>query len=71
MLKNEIYRVLGFASLTAVLVTGCENLPGTSKQQGAAIGGVGGAVAGAAVGGEHHRVAVQGWDWSKWKAGKG
>ena len=35
--------------------TGCENLPGTPGQQGAAMGGVGGAVAGAALGG-HHRL---------------
>ena len=35
---------------------GCENLPGTPKTQGAAIGGVGGAAAGAAVAGEHHRL---------------
>src|SRR3954468_23286216 len=56
MLNNKIYRVLGVASLAGVLVAGCENLPGSSKQQGAAIGGVGGAVAGAAIGGEHHRV---------------
>jgi hypothetical protein len=29
---------------------GCENLPGNKKEQGAVIGGVGGAVAGAAIG---------------------
>lgn len=37
-------------------MTGCENAPGTPGQQGAAIGGVGGAAAGAAIGGEQHRL---------------
>ena len=47
------------ASLAAALAVGaggCSNLPGTHGEQGAAIGGVGGAVAGAAVDGEHHRL---------------
>src|ERR1043166_1487409 len=35
---------------------GCERLPGTPGQQGAAIGGVGGAATGAIVGGQHHRL---------------
>ena len=43
-------------SLQLIATFGCQQLPGTSKQQGAAIGGVGGAVAGAAIGGEHHRL---------------
>ena len=41
---------------TLLMVSGCEQLPGTSKQQGAAIGGLGGAATGAVVAGEHHRV---------------
>ena len=36
--------------------TGCQQLPGTSGEQGAAIGGVGGAATGAVVAGEHHRL---------------
>ncbi len=49
----------GAATLAAALMltaTGCSNLPGSSGQQGAAIGGVGGAATGALVGGEHHRL---------------
>lgn len=44
------------AAASLLLATGCANLPGTSKQQGATIGGLGGAAAGAAIGGEHHRL---------------
>jgi hypothetical protein len=45
-------------SLAAVLAfqTGCSNLPGTKGQQGAVIGGAGGAVAGAAIGGKENRL---------------
>jgi hypothetical protein len=52
------YKAITGAGLAALLAgsAGCEKLPGSGKQQGAAIGGVGGAVAGAAVGGEHHRL---------------
>src|SRR5205085_2955047 len=59
MLRPEIYRTLTAGGMAAVLlagVIGCEQLPGTPKAQGTAIGGVGGAVAGAALGGEHHRL---------------
>jgi hypothetical protein len=58
MRNSEIIRSLLAVSAGALLLssTGCNNLPGTSKQQGAVIGGAGGAVAGAAVGGEHHRL---------------
>ena len=38
------------------LPVGCSNLPGSPGEQGAAIGGVGGAATGALVGGEHHRL---------------
>jgi hypothetical protein len=38
------------------LFVGCENLPGSEKEQGAVIGGVGGALAGAAIGGEDNRL---------------
>ena len=37
-------------------LAGCESLPGGEKEQGAVIGGVGGAVAGAAVAGEDNRL---------------
>lgn len=50
-------RLIG-VSLAGVLLlgtVGCEQVPGTRKQQGAAAGGVGGAVAGAVIGGEKHR----------------
>ena len=44
---------LAFAPLSGL--TGCSKLPGNSKQQGAVIGGVGGALAGAALGGSGGR----------------
>ena len=38
-------------------LTGCENLPGDKKTQGAVVGGVGGAVAGGAlIGGKNNRL---------------
>src|SRR5206468_3037042 len=42
------------ASMGLTPLAGCENLPGNKKEQGAVIGGVGGAVAGAAIG-KHNR----------------
>jgi len=59
MLKREIYRIFTAAGAGVALLAGtvgCQQLPGTPGQQGAAIGGVGGAVAGAALGGEHNRL---------------
>ncbi len=47
---------LGLAAAVLMTNTGCQQLPGTSGEQGAAIGGVGGAATGALVGGEHHRL---------------
>jgi hypothetical protein len=38
------------------LMVGCESLPGDEKTQGAVIGGVGGALAGAALGGKENRL---------------
>ncbi len=58
MISISFYK-LGAAGLACALVlgtVGCEHLPGTPGQQGAAIGGVGGAATGALVGGEHHRL---------------
>jgi hypothetical protein len=37
-------------------MVGCESLPGDEKSQGAVIGGVGGALAGAALGGKNNRL---------------
>jgi Glycine zipper 2TM domain len=51
-----------FKTLTVLMAglalagSGCRQLPGTSGEQGAAIGGVGGAATGALIGGEHHRL---------------
>lgn len=57
-MKSFIYRSLLATSLTALLVnaTGCSNLPGNKQQQGAVIGGLGGAAAGAAIGGKDNRL---------------
>jgi hypothetical protein len=38
------------------LITGCENLPGNEKEQGAVIGGLAGAGAGALIGGKKNRL---------------
>lgn len=55
---NMKARIISLLVLPAVLLalTGCENLPGTRGQQGAVIGGAGGAAAGAVIGGESHRL---------------
>lgn len=55
---KKYQRFFAVVSAAAVLgaTTGCQQLPGTPGEQGAAIGGVGGAATGAAVGGEHHRL---------------
>lgn len=44
------------AAAATLIATGCQQMPGTPGEQGAAIGGVGGAATGALVGGEHHRL---------------
>ncbi|MDB6125829.1 MAG: OmpA family protein [Pedosphaera sp.] len=44
------------AVILALSITGCQNLPGSNQSQGAVIGGLGGAAAGAAIGGEHNRL---------------
>lgn len=43
-------------SLVLGPLSGCESLPGSEKEQGAVIGGVGGALAGAAVAGDDDRL---------------
>lgn len=45
------------ASIGLAPLAGCESLPGGEKEQGAVIGGAGGAAAGAAIGGEDNRLA--------------
>lgn len=47
------YSVYGLAGTLLIAATGCENLPGDERAQGATIGGVSGAAVGAAVGGEN------------------
>src|ERR1041385_309316 len=54
--KSQIFATVSVALALMAGTIGCENLPGTPKTQGATIGGVGGAAAGAAVAGEHHRL---------------
>jgi hypothetical protein len=48
--------VLSAGCVSIAPLTGCEDLPGDPETQGAVIGGVGGAVAGAAVAGEGNRL---------------
>jgi hypothetical protein len=55
MLKTKWIQ-LGILGIVLVGLTGCEQLPGNRKSQGATIGGLGGAAVGAAVGGSQHRV---------------
>jgi len=54
MLKK--YCTVGLAGTLMLVATGCENLPGDEKAQGATIGGVTGAAVGAAVGGSENRL---------------
>jgi Glycine zipper 2TM domain len=46
----------GLLASTLLGAIGCSNLPGSKGSQGAVIGGLGGAAAGAAIGGEKHRL---------------
>lgn len=55
MKKNRTFPVAASCALAVTLVAGCANLPGTNEEQGAVIGGVTGAAAGAAVAGSEHR----------------
>lgn len=49
MMRRRLLSTALIGSLALSPLAGCENLPGNSKEQGAVIGGVGGALAGAAV----------------------
>src|SRR5437764_122221 len=53
---GRVVTVSGLAAAILASRTGCQQLPGRPGQQGAAIGGVGGAATGAVVGGEEHRL---------------
>ena len=56
---NSRFLQISVTALTGLLLlgaSGCSNLPGTPKQQGAVVGGLGGAAAGAALGGSKHQV---------------
>jgi hypothetical protein len=54
-MRKQFLQSLSIAA-TLILAAGCENMPGTREQQGAVIGGAGGAIAGAAIGGEQNRL---------------
>jgi hypothetical protein len=58
MNMNKYYTYLASGALSAVLLatTGCEELPGSPEAQGATIGGLGGAAAGAVIAGEDNRL---------------
>ena len=49
MRRTKLTCLVLTASIGLAPLAGCENLPGNKKEQGAVIGGVGGAVAGAAI----------------------
>jgi hypothetical protein len=57
-MKINWFQTCAGVSLAAAMLgtSGCQNLPGTPGQQGAVIGGAGGAATGAVVAGEHHRL---------------
>jgi len=50
MFKRAAISTALIGSLALAPLAGCENLPGGKKEQGAVIGGVGGAAAGAVIG---------------------
>jgi hypothetical protein len=54
-MKNKLFSVL-ITSVFLLALVGCKELPGSSKQQGAVIGGASGAAVGAVVGGSQHRL---------------
>src|SRR5687767_2803491 len=49
MSKRKLISAALIGSLTLAPLSGCESLPGGGKEQGAVIGGAGGAAAGAAI----------------------
>jgi hypothetical protein len=56
-MSRQTWAIVAMAGAVGLApTTGCDQLPGNKKEQGAVIGGVGGAVAGAAVAGEGNRL---------------
>ena len=55
-MKNKAITTLIIGSLSLSPLVGCDSLPGDKETQGAVIGGVGGALGGALVGGEDNRL---------------
>jgi hypothetical protein len=55
MKTTKTFVIVG-TGMALLAATGCSNLPGNEKSQGAVIGGLGGAVAGAAIGGKENRL---------------
>ena len=55
MKKYRLIPMLATGALAVTLAAGCASLPGTDEEQGAVIGGVTGAAAGAAIAGSGHR----------------
>ena len=56
MLKKTFVSTALIGSLVLAPLTGCESLPGNDESQGAVIGGVSGAAAGALLGGDDNRL---------------
>ena len=56
MLKKTFVSTALIGSLVLAPLTGCESLPGNDESQGAVIGGVSGAAAGALLGGKDNRL---------------
>ena len=58
MQMHKLYKtwVAAGAASALLLGTGCRDLPGSDAEQGAVVGGLGGAIAGAAIGGEDNRL---------------
>jgi len=58
MRKHALISAVLIGTFTLGPLAGCSNLPGNSKGQGAVIGGVGGALAGAALGKGHREMGA-------------
>jgi hypothetical protein len=56
MLHRQMIACALVGSLTLAGAVGCESMPGSEREQGAVIGGVAGAAAGAMLGGEDNRL---------------
>src|SRR5439155_26983774 len=56
MIRHRVIVYVMTGGLLLSSTPGCENLPGNPKEQGTVAGGVGGAVAGAAIAGKNNRL---------------